>query len=1501
VFAAGTPCIDIGPGTYVARLCITAPADGATLRGSVTTTVTVTSVSGTMPAIENVRQYLNRTSSGSTSTLATDYAAPYSLQVPTERFVDGEYRLEAAVEFADGYTNRSGAKPRLIVTLSNGVTTAPHTRGTWTPKTSSASPLNIVAVGDGAGGLPGATAAGNLAQSLNPNLFLYLGDVYNAGSYTEYINYYRPTLGPLDSRTNPVPGNHETGSGFQGYMDYWDMDEHYYSYDSGGWHFIALDSTTQFGQTAAGTAQYNWLSQDLANSNAACTLVFFHHPRFGLGSTSGSTHMQDIWSLMAANGVDVVLAGHEHNYQRWLPMNASGQVVSEGIIQYVVGTGGHELMGFHHSDSRVASRTRTDGVLSLTLGSGGGSSRFKTTSGQTLDETSFNCNDAGGGGTQTPTPTPTPTVTPIPTDTLTVKPVADAKVAADTPDSNYGKVTSMQADQSPLESSYLRFDVQSLTKPAAKATLRLYVRSGTVNAPSVATSTNNTWSETGITWNNKPALGSPIADLGAVADLSWIDYDVTSAITGSGSFTFGLTAQTTDGVSFGTRESTGFEPQLVIVPADGSTEPTPTPTEPTPTPTPTEPTPTPEPGTAIRPEADARVEEANPTSNFGTSTVLRTEGGADPDIETYLRFTVSNVSGTPTGATLRLFVPTNSTAGTVNGPSVYTSTTNTWSESSITWGNRPVRNTTIISDLGATSPGTWVELDVSSVVKGNGTYTFVLATTSADAGDFASREATNAPQLVLTTSSSTTEPTPSPTPSPTPTEPTPTPTGTSTGSMTLEPVADTRVSEAQPTTDYGRDKSLRADNSPQEISYLRFDVQNLSETNPPATLRLFVRDGTTDAPTLVRVSDTGWAETGMTWNSRPATGAVISDLGAVTTGTWIEYDVSGVIPGDGMISFALVSQSSDAMSVNSRENPTERPQLVIGQTTSRTVTTSTPTATATATAAPTVTATVTATATATSTMAPGESITIGPVADAQVLESQPTTNYGKSTSLRADSSPQEMSFLRFDVQNLSETNPPATLRLFVRDGTTDAPALVQVSDNTWSETGITWNTKPQTGAVISDLGAVTTGTWIEYDVSGVIPGNGLISFALVSQSSDALSVQARENSTDQPQLVIGQSASTTSVTASDTESAPAMTSQRTAVEPAPTVAAPTATEAGTPPPADTMITGTITNTGGQDLRCRATASLDGAVIVMLPEGTVVTVRGPQEGDWVPIVCGGQDGYVAAAYITINPTGTDAITATATTIATVEQQTPVATEAVAAPTETTVAEPTATEPEVVEPTPLPVVNGWEDDPNVPWWYVTDDDARTVWSGFVEDQQDLVEFGFDLGGVMPVSHLRWNPTWPLQGNMEIQLSNDGINWYRLTTIDLAQQLPDEWSEIPVNTQARYINLVFTHPDGSGSVGTINEVEIWAETTGTARQINELPLIVPTPVPAPPTDVPVPTEPEVIPTATEEPVVAPTVAPEPTQAPVTEPAEPAPMESSLEQAPEVVPTNEVAPDGG
>jgi hypothetical protein len=161
------------------------------------------------------------------------------------------------------------------------------------------------------------------------------------------------------------------------------------------------------------------------------------------------------------------------------------------------------------------------------------------------------------------------------------------------------------------------------------------------------------------------------------------------------------------------------------------------------------------------------VEEANPTTNFGTIN-LRVDGGSDPDVQSYLRFEVSGVTDTVSRATLRLWVPAG--GGTGNGPAIF-SAPNTWTEGGITWNTRPAPTGIPLDNKAAIPEGAWINYDVTAAVRGNGTYSFVLIPESSDGANFHSREGTNPPQLVVDagpvpTATATPTPTPVPTPDP---------------------------------------------------------------------------------------------------------------------------------------------------------------------------------------------------------------------------------------------------------------------------------------------------------------------------------------------------------------------------------------------------------------------------------------------------------------------------------------------------------------------------------------------------------------------------------------------------------------------------------------------------------------------------------------------------------------------------------------------------------------
>lgn len=144
------------------------------------------------------------------------------------------------------------------------------------------------------------------------------------------------------------------------------------------------------------------------------------------------------------------------------------------------------------------------------------------------------------------------------------------------------------------------------------------------------------------------------------------------------------------------------------------------------------------------PTADTFAQEANPSQNYGSDTQLWVTFGTGSSQQSFLKFTVSGAAGTVHSATLRVY----STSATLDGPTLYGTAAN-WTETGLRWTNRPSVTSIGYDNQGAIAAGVWVEYNVTALVSGNGTYSFVLVNTSADAVSFSSREGVNPPQLVI--------------------------------------------------------------------------------------------------------------------------------------------------------------------------------------------------------------------------------------------------------------------------------------------------------------------------------------------------------------------------------------------------------------------------------------------------------------------------------------------------------------------------------------------------------------------------------------------------------------------------------------------------------------------------------------------------------------------------------------------------------------------------------
>jgi acid phosphatase type 7 len=219
-----------------------------------------------------------------------------------------------------------------------------------------------------------------------PGTVAVLGDsVYERGTPEEFASCYAPSWGGFRARTRPAVGNHEYGTpGAAGYFAYFGSRaghpaRGWYAYRLGEWRIVVLNSNCgRVGGCGPGSPQLMWLRAELRRHRAACTLAYWHHPRFSSGLRGPDRTVVPLWNALHAAGADVVLAGHDHHYERFAPLAPSGRVDRRrGIRQFVVGTGGRS----HYPTVRrtPGSEVRdwqTFGVLRLTLRAGAYDWRF---------------------------------------------------------------------------------------------------------------------------------------------------------------------------------------------------------------------------------------------------------------------------------------------------------------------------------------------------------------------------------------------------------------------------------------------------------------------------------------------------------------------------------------------------------------------------------------------------------------------------------------------------------------------------------------------------------------------------------------------------------------------------------------------------------------------------------------------------------------------------------------------------------------------------------------------------------------------------------------------------------------------------------------------------------------------------------------------------------------------------------------------------------------------
>src|SRR5690349_15368548 len=345
-----------------------------------------------------------RSNPGDTITLAATFTDPDAADAPWTYAVgwgDGSSSTGTApspgtpIAATHAYAANGTFKVAVAVTNSGGRT------GADTLVVTVVAPSVLVGAGDIADCTKtGDSLTANLMDTIPGTVFADGDNAYPDGSTTVYNNCYGPTWGRFKSRTKPVPGNHDyLTAGAAGYFNYFgaaagQSGKGYYSYDLGDWHVVALNSNIAMD---VGSPQEVWLKADLANSTKRCTVAYWHHPLFSSGNEGPHAEVKPLYQDLYDAGAELVIVGHDHDYERFAPQSPDGVRDSlHGIREIVAGTGGGGLFVVYPPvpNSEVLDNT-TLGVLKLSLHANGYTWKFLPIAGKTFsDSGSYPCHDA---------------------------------------------------------------------------------------------------------------------------------------------------------------------------------------------------------------------------------------------------------------------------------------------------------------------------------------------------------------------------------------------------------------------------------------------------------------------------------------------------------------------------------------------------------------------------------------------------------------------------------------------------------------------------------------------------------------------------------------------------------------------------------------------------------------------------------------------------------------------------------------------------------------------------------------------------------------------------------------------------------------------------------------------------------------------------------------------------------------------------------------------------
>ena len=250
----------------------------------------------------------------------------------------------------------------------------------------------VVAVGDiGQCGSPAVAQTARLVDAI-PGDLLLAGDLaYFSGTMSQFVQCFDPDWGMHRHRWRPVPGNHEYETpNAAGYFQYFGQiaGSGYYTFRAGPWLVLMVDSNVASGR---GSAQYLYMQGELTANPTRCAMAVWHHPLFSSGPNGNNPAMRDLYALLHQSGVDVVVAAHDHLYERFGKQDPEGRSDAGGIRQFIAGTGGARLYDFVRSSPNSQFRLSAHGVLRLTLNREDYAWAFIETDGRTADSGIDSC------------------------------------------------------------------------------------------------------------------------------------------------------------------------------------------------------------------------------------------------------------------------------------------------------------------------------------------------------------------------------------------------------------------------------------------------------------------------------------------------------------------------------------------------------------------------------------------------------------------------------------------------------------------------------------------------------------------------------------------------------------------------------------------------------------------------------------------------------------------------------------------------------------------------------------------------------------------------------------------------------------------------------------------------------------------------------------------------------------------------------------------------------